>query len=183
MNRHREMGRCNGHGKVLVKVARLFMVALHALSRGARGAGYSGSAPLRHASLVHACKRPRRARPNTDLSLSRSHPLTPFSHLSARLTFLRILFLPPSLSLSLSPIHPRAIAGYKRKSGKRRGKIMWCVYICVLYIHIRVCMRVHVRTPNRGGRLIKGKTLERRGCYAREKRGIAVRMAFATNRL
>lgn len=46
----REMGRCNGHGKVLVKVARLFMVALHALSRVGR---YS----VRSASLRSARRR------------------------------------------------------------------------------------------------------------------------------
>lgn len=59
----REMGRCNGHGKVLVKVARLFMIALHALSRGGRAR--AGSGALRSSMRV---KRPTRARRDTDLS-------------------------------------------------------------------------------------------------------------------
>lgn len=74
----REMGRCasNGHGKVLVKVAQLFMVALHALSRDDGSGGRRRFAPLRSASLrsapccANARKRPStRASHNTDLSL------------------------------------------------------------------------------------------------------------------
>lgn len=61
----REMGRCNGHGKVLVKVARLFMIALHALSRGGRAGAVERFASLRSSMRV---KRRTRAHRDTDLS-------------------------------------------------------------------------------------------------------------------
>lgn len=102
------MGRRNGHGKVLVKVARLFMVALHALSRGG-GGGYGAalrSAPLRSPTRVND----HDARVATRISHPSTAPRAP----------------PWPISPAAAPPHPvpascsARCSGYKRKSGKRR---------------------------------------------------------------